>query len=771
MIFAVLIDTWEFMFWYALRLDAGWVIFSLMVGYFVHRLARWTYTRDIRTRKAEEVRRLRYERGEAEQAGLRRLSRFVANAPGYFYTLLQRPDGSIAMPFASPGIKDIYGLRPEDVVEDISRMVAVLHPDDVAPIFAAMAESARVGSPYAIEFRVNHPGKGELWVEARSVPQREPDGSVLWHGLMLDITERKRTKQALVASKQELLTLADNSPDMIVRYDQDCRRTYVNLAYTAASGLTLEEALGKSPLELWGVSTTSAATFQAMLEGVLATGEAAKIELLGRQRDGTDFCYLLQAVPKYDGAGNIVSVLTSARDITEIDHYRKQIHHQAFSDALTGLPNRALLFDRIRQVIADAAYHGHQFGLMMLDLDNFKEINDTMGHGVGDALLCTAANRLLASVRSYDTVARLGGDEFLVLLPNMRRGDDLATIAGKILHELAEPFVLDGQELFVTCSIGIALYPGDSTEIEALYKYADSAMYHAKKMGRNNFQFYEPEFTVRSQERMETETALRKAQKKGELVLYYQPQIELQTGRLVSAEALLRWQRPGHGMMAPDRFIPTAEASGLILGIGEWVLLSACQDAVCWNRERATPVRVAVNLSTRQFIRNDLVGSVRRVLAETGCNPAWLELEITESLLMEDNNEVATMLAALHGMGLSISIDDFGTGYSALSYLNRFPVSQIKIDRSFVNEIPAQKNKCELVKAMLSIASALHLESVAEGVETIEQAEYLMAHGCRLAQGYLFGKPMPLAEFEAVLARADASSSDEAMVAAVSADD
>ena len=427
-------------------------------------------------------------------------------------------------------------------------------------------------------------------------------------------------------------------------------------------------------------------------------------------------------------------------------------------ESVKGMPNRLLLSDPISQTIADAAYHGLQFGLMLLDLDNFKQVNDTLGHGVGDRLLCETAKRMQDCVRTYDTVARLGGDEFAILLPDVRKGDDLATIAGKILHALTEPFVIDGRELFVTGSIGIALYPGDSTEIDALYKYADSAMYHAKKMGRNNFQFYAKEFTMRSLERMEIGTALRRARKNGELALYYQPQIELQTGCLVGAEALLRWHRPGHGMVMPDRFIPLAEESGMIVGIGEWVLSTACQAVVCWNRGRANPVRVAVNLSTRQFIRNDLVGSVRRILAETGCKAAWLELEITESLLLEDSSEVAAMLAALHSMGLSIAIDDFGTGYSALSYLNRFPVSLIKIDRSFVNGIPEQRDKRELAKAMLSIAAALRLESVAEGVETPEQAQYLMAHGCRLAQGYLFGKPMPLAEFEAILAQGDKAS-------------
>jgi diguanylate cyclase (GGDEF)-like protein/PAS domain S-box-containing protein len=838
----------------------------------------------IRARRAREARRLAHERGEAElaeQAGLQRLSRFVASTPGYFYTLALQPDGGVALPFVSAGMHDIFGLRPGDMEHNATRLLSAIHPADQATVTQALKESARTLSPLQGEFRVRHPEKGVRWLEARSQPQREPGGVTVWHGFAHDVTERKRLatllqrrehsyrtlvenlpdplfrydaqcrrtyvspavetltgkpaiellgispcdapilagaendrlvadiRQVLATGKhhvgeveylapdgrlrhfqshfgpelaadgtvvgvlsimrdisvpkrmevllrkreQEFRALVENSPDIISRYDLDCRRVYTNPRGVAALGGDAERILGTTPADLPGGE--SGALYLQAIRDVIAQGKERSIELPWRMGEA-DTCMHVRICPEFDMTGQTCHVLAIGRDITEIDEYRRVIHRQAFTDALTGLPNRTLLTDRISQAIADAAYHGHRFGLMILDLDHFKEINDTMGHGAGDQLLQTAAQRLLASVRPYDTAARLGGDEFSVLLPNMRNGDDLATVAGKILHALAEPFVIDGHELFISCSIGIALYPDDSTSIDALYKYADSAMYHAKQMGRNNFQFYQPEFTRRSQERLELEAALRRAQKRGELALYYQPQIELQTGRIVSAEALLRWQRPGLGMVPPDRFIPAAEASGLIVAIGEWVLQTACQDVVRWNSTLATPVRVAVNLSTRQFVRNDLAASVRRILAETGCKPSWLELEITESLLLEDSREVAATLEVLHGMGLSISIDDFGTGYSALSYLHQFPVGQLKIDRSFVHDVPMQRDKCELIKAMLSIAAALRLETVAEGVETAAQAEYLMAHGCRLAQGYLFGKPMPQAEFTALLAASQA---------------
>ena len=535
--------------------------------------------------------------------------------------------------------------------------------------------------------------------------------------------------------EQAFRTLVENSPDTIARYDRDCRRVYANPRLAATLGGAMARVLGSTPAQLPGGA--SALEYMAMLRQVLASGREGNFELRWRS-DDAEQCSQVRMTPEFDQAGAVSHVLAVGRDISEIDRYRKKVHQQAFFDSLTGLPNRLQLADCIARAIADSGAHGRQLGLMFLDLDRFKDVNDTLGHSVGDQLLCQA-------------VARLGGDEFAILLPEVRERGDLGLIAGKILAQLAEPFVIDGRELLVTGSIGIAAYPDQSADIDALYRHADSAMYHAKRMGRNNYQHYSEELSRRALERVETESALRAAGRRGEFALYYQPQIDLHSGRVTGAEALLRWNRPGHGMVAPDRFIPVAEQSDLMVSIGEWVLRSACAAAAAWNRGRATAVKLAVNLSARQFLRNDLVGSVRSILAETGCRTEWLELEITESLLLEDSAEVITMLDALHAMGLSISLDDFGTGYSALSYLNRFPVGQIKLDRSFVSGIPEQRSKCELVKAMLSIAAALGLESVAEGVETAAQAEYLLAHGCRLAQGYLFGKPMPLSKFEAGL--------------------
>jgi len=515
-------------------------------------------------------------------------------------------------------------------------------------------------------------------------------------------------------------------------------------------GVPLADLLNNQPMERSDGESNPA--YEEVLRNVLATAKSAEYELTEQSSDGKSAVRLIQLTPEFDAEGNVISVLAVGRDITEMDASRKKIHNLAFFDTLTYLPNRALLNDRIHQTAADAVRHGYLFGLMMIDLDRFKEINDTLGHSVGDQVLLEAAKRLQSCVRSHDTVARLGGDEFAILLPKISNDLDLDTIAGKVLFAFNHPFMVDGRELFVSTSIGIALYPNDSADVETLFRYADSAMYHAKQQGRNNHQFYSAELTEKAASRMSIENDLRKAQDRNEFELYYQPQIELATGQIIGAEALLRWNHCKQGMIGPDKFIPVAEETGLIIGIGEWVLLSACQAAVAWNTGRETPLCIAVNLSTRQFIRNDLVATVQRILKETACDPSWIKLEITESLLLEDSTEIAAMLDTFNNMGHAISIDDFGTGYSALSYLNRFPVSQIKIDRSFVQDIPNNHEKTELVKVMISIAQVLKMELVAEGVETQEQADCLLANNCPIVQGYLFGKPMPYAAFEALMA-------------------
>ena len=422
---------------------------------------------------------------------------------------------------------------------------------------------------------------------------------------------------------------------------------------------------------------------------------------------------------------------------------------------MTGLPNRALFVDRLNHALTDASWHGQQLGLLMLDLDRFKDINDSLGHTAGDALLQQAAQRLQQVMREYDTVARLGGDEFAVLLPEVRHATDMGSIAQKVLGAFAQPFQIGGQEVFVTASVGGAFYPADAQDAVQLMQHADAALYHAKSQGRNNFRFYSKELTRQAAERLTLESELRKAIEGDELALHYQPKFDLLTGALVGAEALMRWHHPVRGMVQPLSFISMAEDTGLIVPMGAWALRSACAAAAAWNAGRSTsPLKIAVNLSARQFTSVPFSTTVYEALRSTGCRPEWLELEITESLLLDGRDEILSVLQDIAAQGVSIALDDFGTGYSALSYLTRFPVDTLKIDRSFIKDLPGDRSSAELVKAIVSLGHSLEMNLVAEGVETREQAEHLVGLGCQLVQGYLYGKPVPYDVFSEMAAQA-----------------
>ena len=458
---------------------------------------------------------------------------------------------------------------------------------------------------------------------------------------------------------------------------------------------------------------------------------------------------------EYAPDGSPSRLIGTTHDISDMKNFESRLHEMEFHDVLTGLPNRALFNDRLHQALVEATRHGHTLGLLVLDLDRFKEINDTRGHVTGDRILHQSAQRLIDLVRDYDTVARLGGDEFAVILPDVRDAADLGGISRKLLDALERPFLIDSHELFISASIGIAVFPSDGRSADELLQYADSALYDAKDRGRAGFRFYSSELTAKSKERSTVEAALRYAETREELALHYQPKVDLTDGRLVGAEALLRWNHPELGQVAPERFIGIAEDTGLIVSMGVWVLASACRTARRWNeradRNGGQALKVAVNLSSRQFRDDDLAATVKRVLDDTGCDPRWLELEITESLLLDDNDGIRASLQALRDHGITIAIDDFGTGFSALGYLRRFPIDVLKIDRSFTSEVMLNRDSAELVKTIITMAQSLRLGLVAEGVETEGQQRFLLENGCQLGQGYYFGKPMPVEDFDAHL--------------------
>jgi len=437
----------------------------------------------------------------------------------------------------------------------------------------------------------------------------------------------------------------------------------------------------------------------------------------------------------------------------ERKRYQEQLEHQANYDVLTGLPNRNLLQDRLKRAVF-AQRNARPIAVVFIDLDHFKFINDSLGHTQGDKLLAIIAERLASIVREGDTVARLGGDEFVLVLNDQNKEDVIFRAMQRVLNKVSEPMTIDGQELYITCSAGVSLYPADAPDVETLLKNADVAMYRAKEHGRNNFQFYTPEMNDLANERLALEHSLRRALERNELLLHYQPKVNLETGMIVGAEALLRWQHPEWGLIAPERFIPIAEETGLIVQIGAWVIRTACNQARLWQDAGLPPVVMSVNLSARQFRQESFVKVVTQILHETGLKPEQLEMELTESMLMHNANAAISILAGLKSIGVRLSLDDFGTGYSSLSYLSRLPIDTLKIDRSFVQHIGDQ-DECDngiLAQAIISLGHSLNLTVIAEGVETGEQLQFLKAHQCDEVQGFYFCKPTVAGEFAKMLA-------------------
>ncbi len=434
---------------------------------------------------------------------------------------------------------------------------------------------------------------------------------------------------------------------------------------------------------------------------------------------------------------------------------RARMEYLALHDDLCGIPNRVLLNDRIATALAQAPRHGQDVALLYLDLDRFKTINDSLGHAAGNELLRAAATRLQESIRSGDTVARLGGDEFAVLLPDVAEPGAPAAVAEKILESFRAPFDVAGRQLFVSPSIGVSVSPGDASDTEELLKNADAAMYRAKQNGRNTFELYTREMNARAHQRLTLENSLHKAADRGELVMHYQPKVDLRSGHIVGMEALLRWQHPHHGLLLPNEFIELAEETGLIVPVGEWALEEACAQTKAWADAGFQPLTVAVNLSARQFQHQEVGDMVARVLRSTGLDPASLELELTESLALQDPEGVIEVLHDLKAMGVQCSIDDFGTGYSGLLYLTRFPIDRLKIDKFFISEISHGGDNARIVAAVIALAHGLRLAVTAEGVENDEQRQFLHDNGCDEMQGYLFSQPIPAAEFEKLLTRAE----------------
>ena len=541
---------------------------------------------------------------------------------------------------------------------------------------------------------------------------------------------------------KKLSSAVEQTADSIMITDTEGRIEYINPAFTAMTGYTREDAIGATPKIL--NSGKQSNQFYARMWKTIRNGEAFMDVLINRRKNNTFYYEEKTITPQVDSYGNITHFISSGKDITERMEAQQRLVHLAHHDALTGMPNRILFLDRLGQALKRSSWRHRKIAVLFLDLDRFKVINDTLGHDVGDALLKQMSDRLNDCTREGDTVARLGGDEFAVLLNDVASTDDIPSVAVKILDALEHPFDVEGRELFVTTSIGISIFPDDGKDCQTLLKKADVAMYHAKSAGRNNFQFYTQEDECKAVERLTLETALRRALERDEFRLNYQPQVNLASGHVGSMEALLRWQHAQLGTIEANRFIPLLEETGMIIPVGEWVIRTACAQEKTRENAGLKPIRVAVNISIAQFHQRDFVSMVKAILDETGLAPDLLELEITESLVINNIHETAAVLNKLHDLGVQLSIDDFGTGYSSMSYLRKLPFDTLKIDQSFIRYVPENADDAAIASAIITLAHTMDLSVIAEGVETAEQLKFLCNQGCDAIQGFLCSPPLPI---------------------------
>ncbi|NOY83802.1 MAG: EAL domain-containing protein [Nitrospirae bacterium] len=554
------------------------------------------------------------------------------------------------------------------------------------------------------------------------------------------MTRDLKEQRAQLVDKHYVDSIIANMMNSLIVIDPEGRIRRVNKSTVALLAYTEEELFEKSIDDIFGEKHPETG---AWIADLLQQGFLRNTETTYRNKGGRVIPVWFSCSVMRDTQDRVEGIVCVAQDITERKRSLARLNHMANHDTLTNLPNRTLFLDRLTQLLSGAHRRKRIVAILSLDLDRFKNINDTLGHVIGDLLLKGVSERLMGCVREGDTIARLGGDEFVFILDDITRLEDIGKISKKILEKFKRPFLLKGKELFITTSIGISLYPNDGAIAETLLKNADTAMYRAKEQGKNNYQLFAADMNVKAEEYLKLETHLRYALERDELALHYQPMVDCKTGEVVSMEVLLRWVHSELGEIPPSKFIPIAEETGLIGQIGHWVLKMACAQNKAWQDAGFDTFRVAVNLSARQFDDKKLAKRVQSVLGETGLEPSYLELELTEGIVMKNPAVTVDILRSFHVLGIEISIDDFGTGYSSLSYLKRFPVNSLKIDRSFIQDIPNDLEDAAIIRAVIAMGHSLNLKIIAEGVENVAQLEFLRAMQCDTIQGYLFSTPLP----------------------------
>ncbi|MEG4967126.1 EAL domain-containing protein [Microcoleus sp. B6-A1] len=714
------------------------------------------------------------KRAEAAVCGIQQqLATMAANIPGSVYRTVLHPDGTISLPYISPGVREVTGFGAEEVISHPELLTEIIHPEDKSSCDSRVAASRATLLPCDRQYRIVLRSGEVKWVQDSAKFSKNEHGDVIIDGVALDISDRKQAESALRQSEQRFRSLIENATDITIILDAEGIFRYISPSVKRILGYAPHQAIGRSALEI--VHPDDSATITETLHKAIKNPKRSQcpVEYRVRHRNGS-WCYVEAVATNllYDPA--VKGIVINCHDITQRKLAEEQLLHDAFHDALTGLPNRSLFTDRLEHALRMAKRRkDYLFAVLFLDLDRFKVVNDSLGHAIGDQLLVSIARRLEACLRPGDTVARLGGDEFVLLLEDIEGINEATTIVNRLHKKITSPILLDGHEVFITASIGIALSSGEYLEPTTLLRDADTAMYRAKELGRSRHEVFNSSMHAHALRLLQLENDLRRAIESirepareedfppfpesalpplsaaPQFIIHYQPIVSIATNTITSFEALVRWQHPERGLVSPGEFITIAEETGLIVPLGRWVLRTACHQIRQWQQlfPSNPPLSVSVNISVKQFSQPDLIEYIDQVLAETHLDGSSLKLEITESVLIENSESVTAMLVQLRTRNIHLCIDDFGTGYSSLSYLHRFPTNTLKIDRSFVSRMGGEFDfskggidPTEIVRSIVTLSHNLGMDVVAEGVEESSQLSILKALKCEYAQGFFFSK-------------------------------